>query len=95
MIDCNKEKQGKKESCEHQDECLKMIQRVVDGEASAQELEHYNKNMSVCTPCEKAFELETCLKQAIKLRIEKKCVPMSLIDCIKKSILGSPKEAIN
>lgn len=84
---------GKKETCEHQQDCMKMIQRVVDGEATAEELEHYNKNMTNCLPCEKAYELETCLKHAIKLRMEKKCVPSSIIEFIKNSIKLKPSEA--
>jgi hypothetical protein len=86
MIDTEKEIVKKKTSCEHQQECMKMVQKIVDGQASESEIEHFNINMKSCEPCENGFALETCLKETLKLRLEKKCVPMSLIDCIKKSI---------
>ena len=76
----------KKTKCEHQEECMKMVQKIVDGQASESEITHFNQNMKTCLPCENGFALETCLKEALKLRLERKCVPMSLIDCIKKSI---------
>ncbi|MES2796842.1 MAG: hypothetical protein V4683_12800 [Bacteroidota bacterium] len=76
----------KKESCEHQEECMKMVQKVVDGQATPEEIESFKENMKSCLPCENGFALETCLKETIQLRLDKKCVPMSLIECIKKSI---------
>jgi hypothetical protein len=85
MVEIEKETL-KKESCEHQEECMKMVQKIVDGQASEQEITAFKANMRTCLPCENGFALETCLKETIQLRLNKKCVPSSLIDCIKKSI---------
>lgn len=86
MVEIEKEIVLKKESCEHHEECMKMVQKVVDGQATDEEIATLKANMKTCTPCENGYALETCLKETIQLRLDKKCVPMSLIDCIKKSI---------
>ena len=76
----------KKEKCDHEGDCMKLVQKIVDGQATEFEIEQFKKNYDTCTPCEKAFALDTCLKEAIQLKIDKKCVPMSLIECIKQKI---------
>ncbi len=86
MISTEKEIMQKKESCEHQEECMKMVQKIVDGQATDNEIQNFKANMKDCLPCENGFALETCLKETIQLRLNKKCVPTSLIDCIKQKI---------
>ncbi len=76
----------KKEKCLHQEDCMKLVQKIVDGQATNQEIEDFKINMKSCMPCEKAFALETCLKETMQLRLEKKCVPISLLDCIKQKV---------
>ncbi len=76
----------KKTNCEHKEECMKMVQKIVDGQASETEITAFKESMKSCLPCENGYALETCLKETMQLRLEKKCVPLSLIDCIKKSI---------
>ncbi|MCU0471197.1 MAG: phosphohydrolase [Arcicella sp.] len=80
------EKIQKKTSCEHQAECMKMVQLIVDGQATEEQIQQFKLNMDKCLPCEKGYELEKCIKETMQLRLEKKCVPTSLIDCIKQKI---------
>jgi hypothetical protein len=80
------EKIQKKTSCEHQAECMKMVQLIVDGQATDDQINQFKQNMDKCLPCEKGYELEKCIKETMQLRLEKKCVPSSLIDCIKLKI---------
>jgi hypothetical protein len=80
------EKIQKKTSCEHQAECMKMVQLIVDGQATDDQINQFKQNMDKCLPCEKGYELEKCIKATMQLRLEKKCVPSSLIDCIKLKI---------
>ncbi|WP_144080129.1 phosphohydrolase [Flectobacillus major] len=67
---------------------MKLVQLIVDGQATDEQIAQFKQNMDKCLPCEKGYELETCIKDAMKLRLEKKCVPTALIDCIKKKISG-------
>ena len=80
------EKIQKKTSCEHQVDCMKMVQLIVDGQASDEQINTFKLNMDKCLPCEKGYELEKCIKETMQLRLEKKCVPANLIDCIKQKI---------
>jgi hypothetical protein len=80
------EKIQKKTSCEHQADCMKMVQLIVDGQASDEQINAFKLNMDKCLPCEKGYELEKCIKETMQLRLEKKCIPTNLIDCIKQKI---------
>jgi hypothetical protein len=80
------EKIQKKTSCEHQADCMKMVQLIVDGQASDEQINAFKLNMDKCLPCEKGYELEKCIKETMQLRLEKKCIPANLIDCIKLKI---------
>lgn len=80
------EKVQKKTECEHKNECMKLVQLIVDGQASEEQIAQFKNNMEKCLPCEKGYALEKCIKDALQLRLEKKCVSSSIIDCIKKKI---------
>lgn len=80
------EKVVKKEHCENHANCMKLIQMALDGEASPEELEHVRQNLGNCLPCNRGYNLEKAIKQALQLRVEQKTVPQSLVDCIKSKI---------
>lgn len=80
------EKVQKKTKCEHQAECMKLVQLIVDGQATDEQIADFKANMNNCLPCEKGYELEKCIKESLQLRLEKKCVPQDLVDCIKSNI---------
>ncbi len=73
----------KKEKCENHQECMKLIQAVLDGSASALEMEHFKNNIEQCTPCIEGFELEKSIKDSLHNKVEKKCCPSSTIDQLK------------
>jgi anti-sigma factor RsiW len=76
----------KKENCSHQADCMKMIQMAIDGEATPEQMQQVSQNLGKCLPCEKSYNLEKAIREALQLRIEKRCVPSSLINCIKQKI---------
>ncbi|WP_197491722.1 MULTISPECIES: hypothetical protein [Emticicia] len=65
---------------------MKMIQAVLDGSASAEEIEHFKQNMDVCMPCIETYKLEKCMKEAMQEKVEKKCCPEKLVLDIKAKI---------
>lgn len=73
----------KKEKCENHEECMKLIQAVLDGSASATEMEHFKNNIEQCTPCIEGFELEKSIKESLHDKVEKKCCPTSTINQLK------------
>ena len=67
------EKIQQKTSCEHQAECMKMVQLIVDNQATDEQINaQFEKNMSHCLPCEKGYELEKCIKGNNAIEIGKK-----------------------
>jgi len=75
-----------KQHCEHQSECLKKIQAILDGGATQEEIEHFRLNMDVCRPCIEMYKLEKCIKEALQGKMEKKCCPEKVAAAIKTQL---------
>ena len=75
-----------KEQCENHNKCMKMIQAVLDGSATPEELEHFKDNIEVCKPCIEGYELEKSIKVSLQTKVEKKCCPQQTLDIIKLKI---------
>jgi hypothetical protein len=75
-----------KQKCDNQQKCMKMIQAVLDGSASAEEVEHFKLNMDACMPCIETYKLEKSVKEAMQGKVEKKCCPQSIIVDIRAKI---------
>lgn len=71
-----------KMSCEHHQDCMKLIQKILDGEASAAEKEDFNSNKDQCIPCQKGYELELSLKKNLKFKCQLSC-PEQIIHKIR------------
>lgn len=76
-----------KEHCDHQADCLKMIQLILDGEATEQQLARLKINLETCRPCIEMYHLEKEVKELLTKRMEKKCCPDQLVATIKSKIL--------
>jgi anti-sigma factor (TIGR02949 family) len=74
-----------KQTCTNHAECMKAIQLILDGEASKEQLEHFNQNIDKCMPCVQKYNLEQSIREALRCKLEKKC-PKDLIDSIKSKI---------
>jgi hypothetical protein len=74
-----------KMSCEHQKNCMKLIQRILDREATPEEEAAFLANKNQCLPCKEGYELELSLKKAIKDKCTKKC-PDLLLEQIKAKL---------
>ncbi|QJW92464.1 hypothetical protein HNV11_22970 [Spirosoma taeanense] len=77
-----------KDHCSHQADCLKMIQLIVDGEATEQQLAKLKANLESCKPCIEMYQLEKEVKELLAKRMEKKCCPEQLVATIKSRILS-------
>lgn len=80
------EKPAMKQECSHQADCLKMIQTILDGEATPQELDRLQANLEYCEPCIRMFKVETEIKQLLTSRMQKKCCPQQLVSVIRERI---------
>lgn len=77
-----------KEHCSHQADCLKMIQLILDGEATEQQLAKLKINLESCQPCIQMYHLEREVKELLTKRMEKRCCPDELVATIKSRILS-------
>ncbi len=75
-----------KNSCEHQSDCLKFIQSVLDGAANEQDLEKLKRNLESCQPCIRMYHLEKEMKALLHNKMEKKCCPEKIIEDIRSRI---------
>lgn len=75
-----------KEKCEHHEECMKMIQMVLDGEATPEQIQAVSQNLGKCLPCQKGYQLERAVKEVLQLRLERKAVPLTLAESIRQRI---------
>ena len=64
----------------------KLIQLVVDNEATSTEEKYLYKHLKMCVKCLGIFEVDQELKKAVKLRMENKKVPAGLAEIIKSKI---------
>ncbi len=62
-----------KASCEHHHECMKVIQRIIDREATAEEEAVFLTNKDQCLPCQEGYALELSLKKAIQSKCSVPC----------------------
>jgi mycothiol system anti-sigma-R factor len=66
--------------------CLKMLQRILDDEATAEEKNHFlTHHLEECMPCYQNYQLEVTIRQLLK----NKCcqdAPQELVDSIKEKI---------
>ncbi len=80
------EKPLMKEQCENHVQCMKVIQMILDGEASEDEKEHFRQNMEKCMPCIKTYHLEKCIKDSLQNKVERRPCPERLVAAIKAQL---------
>ena len=75
-----------KRHCENHEKCMEMIQAVLDGSASEDEMAAFKENMNECLPCIEGYDLQKSIKEALQQKIEKKCCPESTLSKIKEKL---------
>lgn len=85
MSEVKKESQLRS-NCENKEKCFEMIQAVLDGSASEEEMKHFEKNIDECLPCIENYKLEKSIKETLKVKLEKKCCPEKTVSSIKASL---------
>jgi hypothetical protein len=64
---------GMKSNCTHQEECLQLIQRILDKEATAEEEAVFMAAKDQCLSCQENYALELSMKKAIKKSCSVSC----------------------
>ena len=64
-----------KEQCENHEKCMKMIQAVLDGSATEDEVDHFKSNMESCLPCIEGYELEKIYQRKFEIESRENMLP--------------------
>jgi anti-sigma factor (TIGR02949 family) len=72
-------------SCTQHKECLQVIQRILDKEATPAEEAQFLANKDQCLPCQEGYNLELSLKNAIKTKCSVSC-PSDLFNRIEAKL---------
>ena len=75
-----------KTDCENKQNCLQLLQSILDGEATPEEKDHFLKDhLEQCMPCYKSYNLEMAIRQLLKAKCSD-CAPQELVDSIRKQV---------
>ena len=81
------DKKNMKQDCPNKQECLQLLQAILDGEASEQQKETFMKqHLEECMPCYQNYHLEVAIRDLLK----KKCcneAPQDLVNSIKDKVI--------
>lgn len=66
--------------------CLEMLQAMLDGVASPEQVAQFKEHMDGCMPCYKSYNLEMTIKELLKTRCCGNGAPPELIERIKSNI---------
>jgi anti-sigma factor (TIGR02949 family) len=67
-------------------DCVRNLYSVLDGEASKDQEEYFRNHINECSPCFNRYEIDKSVKEVIKLKVEHRDVPQSLISSIKDKL---------
>ncbi|MGB3617345.1 MAG: hypothetical protein WBA12_04450 [Catalinimonas sp.] len=71
---------------DYETRCFELLHTVIDGEASAEEVDFFNTYSRECLPVYQLYQLDVAIKQLIASRLQKKRAPHGLIETIKSRI---------
>lgn len=66
--------------------CIEMLQAILDGNATIEQQQYFEKHMDECMPCYKSHELDMQIKQLIKSKCCGNHVPADLVEKIKSQV---------
>jgi mycothiol system anti-sigma-R factor len=80
------EKPTSKGNCEKLQDCIELVNLILDNEASENEEKFIREHLGECSCCLKQFEIEKEFRTLIKSRMQQKEVPQGLIASIRSKI---------
>lgn len=66
--------------------CKEMLQTILDGQASDEQIAHFNEHMCVCLPCHHSYNLEITIKQMLQTKCCGGEAPADLVARIKSQL---------
>ena len=75
-----------KSECPEQKQCLKVLEEILDNEASDETKAKFNERIGNCWRCYRNYKLEKSIRDLVKYKMDKKEVPTNLLQDIKSKI---------
>lgn len=77
--------------CDNYDQRRDLLQKIIDGQADNGEKEAYDKVINQCANCHcrQYCEQEIAIKNLLKTKLDRKRVPLDLVELIKSKIKQS------
>lgn len=83
----DKQPSGREAKAPDHGECLKILNSVLDEEATDEEREIFKKHLENCMPYYEIYNVDKKIKELIQKNCSKKEVPQDLIQAIREKIL--------
>jgi len=68
------------------EECNRLLQLILDGEASENDEKTFFQHIKNCSYCYNGYKLEKSIRKLIRTKMRKESVPADLVDSIKLKI---------
>jgi anti-sigma factor (TIGR02949 family) len=72
--------------CDDNEKCLKLLQLVLDGQASESDTKEFMAHLDKCMACYNEFNLNKSIKEAVIQKVNKPSMPTELVDQINSKI---------
>ena len=77
-------------NCSEKQKCLEILHLILDEEANQEQEEYFKDHMEECWICFQDYRLEKAIRDLVKTKLDKKPVPLNLVEDIKMEISESP-----
>ena len=79
-------KKTSKKQCIDEKNCIKLLELILDGEGTEEEQKFFEQHIEKCMYCYENYNLDKTIREALKTKLEKKPVPIDLINDIRIKI---------
>ena len=66
--------------------CMEMLQLVVDGQATPEQVEYWKQHLGMCQPCYEKYEVDSTVKEMVKSECCCSKIPQNVIDELSSKI---------
>jgi len=82
----DKDPSDKNQSLPNHSECLRILNLVIDEEATEEQMAYFKKHLQNCMPYYEIYNVDLKIKELIKKNCCNKEVPQDLVDSIREKI---------
>lgn len=84
-----KEKKNNDKPCLDHEECIRVLNLIIDGEANKKEQVFFHTHIQDCLHCSHYYTVEQSIREAIRKKLTKKEAPEDLIQSVRDKLKES------